>query len=104
MRKADDPVLRNNLGQTLIRQQAFEAGIKELLRARALAPGAAYIDYNLGSAYRLLGDTEKAERHLGAAARRGALSIAPPDVISDIPAVTRTTPDAVSPAVVEEKE
>lgn len=62
-RDPQDAVSRNNLGQCLIRMQWIEAGIKELLHARELAPGTPFIDENLMQAYLALGDVKNASRY-----------------------------------------
>ena len=62
-RDPQDAISRNNLGQCLIRMQWIEAGIKELLHAREIAPGTPFIDENLMQAYLVLGDVKKASQY-----------------------------------------
>ena len=88
-----DAVLRNNLGQALIRMRWIEAGLKELLNARSLSPGALYIEENLAAAYRMLGDEESAAQYnVSASVTRmeEPLRVEPPDAIR---AVTPQKPE-----------
>jgi len=59
-RNPKDPAARNNLGLAMIRMQWYEAGIRELLTARAIDPNQPGIDLNLSRAYEELGDAGKA--------------------------------------------
>ena len=68
-RHPKDAVARNNLGLAMVNMQWYEAGIRELLAARALDPGQPGIDLNLSRAYEALGDTEKAAYHRALAER-----------------------------------
>lgn len=56
-----DPVAHANLGETMIRMQWYEAGIRELLTARAIDPNQPGIDLSLSRAYEELGDTVQAQ-------------------------------------------
>ncbi len=61
-RNVRDPVLHNNLGQTLVRQKQYAAGIRSLLYARQLAPEMEVIDLNLAIAFEQAGDEENARK------------------------------------------
>ncbi|MDR0931609.1 MAG: hypothetical protein LBM70_01135 [Victivallales bacterium] len=58
-----DPVSHANLGETLIKMQWYEAGIRELQTARILDPNQPNIDFSLSRAYKELGDHAAAERY-----------------------------------------
>ena len=62
-----DPVARNNLGQSMVRMQWYEAGIRELLAARAIDANLPGIDLNLSMAYKELGDDGTAAYYLSLA-------------------------------------
>ncbi|MBS1370426.1 MAG: tetratricopeptide repeat protein [Lentisphaeria bacterium] len=67
-----DPTARANLGETMIRMQWYEAGIRELLTARILDPAQPGIDLSLSRAYEELGDRAAAEHYLRLASERAA--------------------------------
>lgn len=58
-----NPILYNNLGQPLVRQHNYPAGIRALLRARELAPEMEIISLNLAAAYEAAGDEENAGKY-----------------------------------------
>ncbi len=74
-----DPVAHSNLGMSMIRMQWYEAGIRELLTARALDPELPFIDRNLGHAYGELGNLEKAAQYLKIAEEKG---LPPPESVA----------------------
>ena len=67
-----DPVAHANLGETLIRMQWYEAGIRELLTARAIDPNQPGIDLSLAQAYEELGELKRAEHYRRLASKRAA--------------------------------
>ncbi len=83
-RNPQDAVSCNNLGMCLVRMQWFEAGIKELLRARELETEALFIEENLADSYAVLGDVKNEKKHrINAEYIRNTqkLTIAPADAI-----------------------
>ena len=67
-----DPVAHANLGETLVRLKWYEAGIRELLTARAIDPNQPDIDMSLSRAYEELGDLAAAEEYRRKASERNA--------------------------------
>ncbi|WP_294507688.1 tetratricopeptide repeat protein [uncultured Victivallis sp.] len=67
-----DPVAHANLGETLIRMQWYEAGIRELLTARAIDPDQPGINLSLSRAYEELGDSATAGQYRKLASEQAA--------------------------------
>lgn len=88
-RRPKDPTARNNLGLSMIRMQWYEAGIRELLTARAIDPGQPEINLNLSQVYEELGDTEKAAYYRALAERNSKPSDRKSEPETDAPAEPR---------------
>ena len=93
----DDPVIRNNLGETLIRQGLYKSGIRELTAAEAASGGAKYIQYNLCRAHLLNRNYAAAERYYQLAYRQSEdpyISLLPLEALTSMPELNVQTKGA----------
>ena len=84
----NDPVIRNNLGETLVRQGLYESGIRELAAAEAVSGGARYIQYNLCLAHLLNRNYAAADMYYRLAYRQSGelyISLLPLEALSSMP-------------------
>ena len=84
----NDPVIRNNLGETLVRQGLYESGIRELAAAEAVSGGARYIQYNLCLAHLLNRNYAAADMYYRLAYRQSDelyISLLPLEALSSMP-------------------